>query len=314
MSILTTSSARAEKWLQDNGYPYNDNAPLDISSSEFDTGGQYAVEIPVINSMDVLTKTFNWLEHYDITCDRFNETKGSFLLCDSEIKEMLALCAEKKTGITFALSPRPEYDINASFYRSEFGLEQCRKVNNNRAIAYAMEEAMRLAEFGCTGIIVYDIGILSILSKMRSSGVLPANMMFKASSHCMATNAYIAKILHENGADSITTPHDVSLIMLSNIRQVCPNLIIDVPIDVYRTKGGYIRFHEIAEIAQVCAPLFLKMGASAQDHPYDTVSDTTIHKRVRRVKSGLEHLIRALPTFKPINRASKYRCVPTLTN
>ncbi|MFT3742201.1 MAG: U32 family peptidase [Gammaproteobacteria bacterium] len=222
---------------------------------------------------------------------------------------MLQLCFEKKIGMLFALSPRPEYDVKSSFYRSEFGLEQGRRINNNKAISDSIEEAIRLAELGCRGIIVYDIGVLRILSKMRTEGVLPSTLKFKASSHCMAANPMIAKILQENGADSITTIHDASLATLQEMRRICPGLILDVPTDVYAAKGGYIRFNELAEIVQIASPVMLKMGASAQNHPYDMVSDEIIHSRVKRIMVGLQHLNRIISQNQQMGNSCNMKCL-----
>lgn len=291
--FLETAS-RAKKWLANKNYPFSDIVPLETSRERFENQAWFGVEMPVINSLKVLEATIHWLEHYGVSCSRFNETKGSFLLPDAEIKAMLALCEEKGIGITFALSPRPEYDINAAFYRSKFGMEQCRRLNNNEAIAASLEEAIRLADLGCRGIIVYDIAVLSLLSEMRKEGLLPKDIWFKASSHCMATSPFVAKLLQAQGADSITVIHDTSLSMLQAMRKICPGLVLDVPIDTYADKGGFIRYNELAEIIQIGSPVFLKIGASAQNNPYDVVGDATVKTRVKRLAAAVDHIKRVL--------------------
>lgn len=308
------TAKNAKTWLKSNNFPYTDYLTPTASPHRFADGSSYGIEIPVINSLEILEKTLHWLKKYKLDCNRFNETKGTFLLPDDEIKNMLALCAENNIGITFSLSPRPEYDVNASFYRSSFGKEQCRRVNNNNAIAFAVEEAMRLTELGCRGLIVYDIGILNILNIMRHQGKLPKDTKFKASSHCMASNPMIAKILHENGADSVTMLHDLQLSVLQETRRVNPQLIQDVPIDVYSDKGGFIRFTEIAEIVQVCAPVILKLGASAQNNPYDSISEHTIKTRVQRAAVAIEHLKRTLPEAKQLSSVEGFSCLPKITD
>lgn len=314
MPSLPVPVARAKQWLQENHYPFSDAIPQTASSQCFDNGALFGVEIPVVNSLDALEKTLKWLDHYQLPCDRFNETQGSFLLPTREIQEMLALCAEKHIGMVFSLSPRPEYDPKASFYKSKFGLEQCRRLNNMDAITAALEEALRLADLGVRGLIVYDIGVLSLLQAMRAQGQLPSNMLFKASSHCMATNPLIAKILQDNGADSITVVHDASLAVLQEMRRLCPKLLLDVPIDVYADKGGYIRFNEIADIVTLAAPVMLKVGASAQMNPYDTMNDTIIKTKLKRVASALEHLQRGLEGqhWRLMDKSDPYRCLPEL--
>jgi hypothetical protein len=309
---IVRSARRAGGWLKENGFPYSDSIELRRSALQFDLGGQYGVEIPVINTLDVLQTTIKVLKSEGIYCTRFNETHGSFLLSDSELAEMLALCEEEGYGLVVGIGPRPEYDVKASFYRSEFGLEMGRRLNNNDAIRAGVEEAIRLAELGCRGITLYDIGLMKILDKMRSQGVLPANMMFKTSTHCMAANPLLAKIFHENGANSVTTAHDLGLPVLQEMRRLNPGLVLDVPTDVYKTKGGFIRFYELAEIVQLAAPVMLKMGASAQGHPYDAVKEKVIVDRVMRVGRGLAMLDQHLPEKMTIADGNPHRCIPEI--
>jgi pyruvate/oxaloacetate carboxyltransferase len=117
----------------------------------------------------------------------------------------------------------------------------CGGYSETHSIRVCCDEAVRLAELGCRGIIVYDLGVLSVLSEMRAAGQLPASMTFKVSSHCQVTNQYTARMYVQAGADSITTPHDLTVTMLGDIRALNPTVCLDVPIDVYKTKGGYTR-------------------------------------------------------------------------
>ncbi|MEM9243166.1 MAG: peptidase [Pseudomonadota bacterium] len=308
--LLKHHLTNMQKWLQSRDYPYSDNADIIISDKTFDNGALYGLEIPIVNSFNILQTTIKYLESYSLQCDRFNETRGSFLLSDSEIKDMLGLCFEKKIGITFALSARPEYDVKSSFYKSKFGLEQCRKLNNVDAIAYTLDEAVRLAELGCRGLIVYDDGVLSLLQRMRTENTLPKDMYFKASSHCMATNPFISQLLFNQGANSVTTIHDASLSVLAQTRQLCKDLILDIPIDVYKDKGGYIRYNEIANIVRVSSPCILKVGASAQANPYDSINDKIIQNRVKRAYVAHEHLLRQLDESSKQAIPDNVKCLP----
>lgn len=309
-SEVTRGASKARRWLKENNLPYSDEIPLEASGGEFAGGGQYGVEIPVINSFKVLEQTINLIKKHGIPVTRFNETLGAFLLSDSEVKEMLAICRENGLGMVFALGPRPEYDRKAAFYRGGFGLEQGRRINNNDALALSVEEALRLSDLGCRGLIAYDLGVIRLLSKMKKDGILPKDVMIKASSHCVVSNPMTSMIYAEQGADSVTTMHDLGLPVLQDMRKGSKDLILDVPIDVYGNKGGFIRFYETPELVQICAPIMLKMGASAQAHPHDAVGQSTIESRVQRVALGLEYLNKAETTFKYINDKSPHRCLP----
>ncbi len=307
---MARGAGRARRWLKGNNLPYSDEIPLQSSGAEFAEGGHYGVEIPVVNSFKVLEATIALIKQEGLPVTRFNETLGAFLLSDAEVKEMLAICRENGIGMVFSLGPRPEYDRKAAFYRGNFGLSQGRRVNNNDALAVSVEEALRLSELGCRGLIVYDLGVLRLLSRMKQEGILPQDVMIKTSSHCIVSNPMTSAVYAETGANSVTVTHDVGLPVLQEMRKATKDLVLDIPTDVYGSKGGFIRFYEIPELVQIASPVFLKMGASAQAHPHDPVSQSTIQQRVQRVALGLEHLQRAGMPFKYINNASPHYCIP----
>jgi hypothetical protein len=97
---------------------------------------------------------------------------------------------------------------------------------------------------------------------------------------------------------------------ISEARRVAPDLCLDVPTDVYKTKGGFIRFYELAELIQAASPVMLKMGASAQGHPYDNVGDSKAFERVKRVALGLDILRRQDHDFSMITAEDHCFCLP----
>ena len=282
--VLRTAS-RARKVLKSLELPDCNNVHLKRSSKTFDQGGHYGVELPAINTLRQMEATIAALKSEGVYCTRFNETHGSHLLSDAEISDMLQICNENSYGVLFGIGPRPEYDVNSSFYRTKFGLEMGRQLNNNEIFAQALDEVFRLCDLGVRGIIVYDIGLMRIVSELRATGKLPSGLVIKTSSHCMVTNAPIAKIFEDNGADSITTAHDLSISMLQSIREYTTDLVLDIPTDVYLTKGGFIRWFELAEFVQVASPVFLKMGASVQTDPYEAVKPEASIDRVASYSS-----------------------------
>ncbi|MFD9735478.1 peptidase [Umezawaea sp. NPDC059074] len=309
-SGIVRGASRARQWLRDNDLPYSDEIELKASGREFTDGGHYGVEIPVVNSFKVLEATLGLLKAEGLPVTRFNETLGAFLLSDGEVSDMLALCRESGAGMVFALGPRPEYDRKAAFYRGGFGASQGRRINNNDALAQSAEEALRLTEMGCRGLIAYDLGVIRMLSEMRAAGVLPTDLMIKSSSHCIVSNPMTAKVYQENGTNSVTTMHDLGLAVLQDMRRTAPELTMDVPTDVYGSKGGFIRFYEVPELVQICSPMMLKIGASAQSHPHDPVNENTIRQRVQRVALCLEFLEKSGIEAKYISDLSVERCVP----
>jgi hypothetical protein len=307
---VSRGASRARQWLRENDLPYSDEIALEASGLEFADGGHYGIEVPVVNNFKVLEATLGLLRKEGLPVTRFNETLGAFLLSDAEVQEMLDLCRVSDVGMLFALGPRPEYDRKAAFYRGGFGASQGRRINNNDAIAQSAEEAIRLTEMGCRGLIAYDLGVIRMLSEMRNEGVLPVDLIIKSSSHCIVSNPLTARVYHENGVNSVTTMHDLGLAVLQDMRKGSPNLTIDVPTDVYGSKGGFIRFYEVPELVQICSPVMLKTGASAQSHPHDPVNENTIRQRVQRVALCLEYLNKSGIDAKYISDLSPQRCVP----
>ncbi|HEY5833068.1 hypothetical protein [Streptomyces sp.] len=308
--LISRGASRGRDWLRSNDLPYSDEIPLEASTSQFQGGGHYGVEVPVINSYKVLEQTLTLLQREGLPVTRFNETLGAFLLSDSEVKDMLDLCRENGVGMVFALGPRPEYDRKAAFYRGGFGGSQGRRVNNNDALAVSADEAIRLTEMGCRGLIAYDLGVMRMLKTMRDTGAIPAETQFKASSHCIVSNPFTSKIYEENGADSVTTIHDLGLPVFQEMRKQSPDLVLDIPTDVYGQKGGFIRFTEVPELVQIAAPMMLKMGASAQGHPADPVNQSTVEKRVQRVALGIEYLQKSGIKADYIGETSLQRSLP----
>ncbi|EJN13532.1 collagenase-like protease [Bradyrhizobium sp. YR681] len=269
------------------------------------------MEIPAINTFRQLEATVGALRDQEVYCTRFDETHGSILLSSSEISDMLALCRENGYGLLIGLGPRPEYDVKATFYRTQFGIEQGRQLNNSDAFAQCVDEAFRLCELGCRGITVYDVGVLKVLGQLRARRKLPPDLVLKTSSHCMATNPALASLFAECGADAITTAHDLGLPVLQAMRKAAPGTVLDIPTDVYKSKGGFIRWFELAEMVQISAPMFFKMGASVQDHPYDSVKPEAAAERVRRVRVGLEYLkVHGPGAIAPIEAADRLVCLP----
>src|SRR5438309_537448 len=100
------------------------------------------------------------------------------------------------------------------------------------------------------------------------------------------------------GASTINLPTDLTLGQIAAIRTA-----VDVPLDIYvecpDNIGGFVRYHEIAEIVRVAAPVYLKFGVRGTVDPYPAGGHlvTTLvalsRERVRRARLGLDYLARA---------------------
>jgi hypothetical protein len=56
--------------------------------------------------------------------------------------------------------------------------------------------------------------------------------------------------------------------------------------------------------------VLLKLGASAQDHPYDSIGSSTYAKRIERVARGLEVLNREMSGHQMVSSSHPIAAIP----
>lgn len=141
--------------------------------------------------------------------------------------------------------------------------------------------------------------------------------MVKASALLGAANPLGVRLLADQGLDTINVASDISLARLSALRQV-----ISIPIDLYIESpdglGGFIRYHEIAELVRVAAPIYLKFGLRNAPNIYpsgvhlETVAISTARERVHRAALGLATLFRSGQDFKTSQPGASGLGVPVI--
>jgi hypothetical protein len=146
-------------------------------------------------------------------------------------------------------------------------------------------------------VLVSDVGILIVISKMRAAGELPPELIIKTSVMMAPANPASARLLEDLGADTINIPSDLTLPQIAGVRAA-----IDAPIDFYVEApdniGGFIRYYEIPELIRVASPIYLKFGLrNAPDvYPSGTHIEATVialsRERVRRAEMAHEIIMR----------------------
>ena len=266
------SMEQTKAFLESIGLPKGDMYTLPTSEKRFADGGQFRFEVPGIQGPKVMKTLLEAMEDYGLYLHRVTQTQGIMRLLDKEIAQMVELAHEYQTDLILAIGPRATTDTSASVHTEE-GIRMGYRLRGQDQIVRAIEDIKRAARLGCRGFLVYDEGCLWILNKMREVGEIPANCHFKISAHAGHGNPCAARLLVENGADSINPVRDIQLQMLSAMRQA-----IDCPIDIHtenpKSTGGFIRHYEVPEIIRVAAPVYLKTGGSvAQTHSWDSTED-----------------------------------------
>jgi hypothetical protein len=158
-------------------------------------------------------------------------------------------------------------------------------------VVRAVEDVRRAADLGVRGFLVYDEGLLMLLSQLREAGELPARTIFKASVHLGCANPLSARVYENLGADTINPVPDLDLGMLGAMRAAvsCP---LDLFSDTAEQAGGLLRTHEVADFVCVAAPVYLKCGAISQPRQNHLPSGDELRERIRQTACVLEMLAR----------------------
>ena len=252
------------------------------SNKTFNDGGQFRFEVPGIQSPKTMESLLNEAVSQDLTIHRVTQTKGIMLLTDDEITQMVDLAQKAECELFLSVGPRATYDTSATVHTKE-GSRIGYRLRGYDNLVYAIEDVKRASDFGVRGILLYDEGLLYVLNKMRLEGELPKNIHFKLSAHAGQGNPASAKLLEENGLDSLNPVRDLQIPMLAAIRNA-----IDIPIDLHtenpKSTGGFIRHYEVPDFIKVAAPVYLKTGGSvAANHNWDTTEKEAI-ARIKQVK------------------------------
>lgn len=265
-----------------------------VSSKRFEDGGQFRFEVPGIQGPSALESLLGACDDFDLEIQRATQTKGIMFLLDSEIEEMVDLASEIQ--LFLAVGPRATYDTSASVQTPE-GKRIGYRLRGYDNLVYAIEDVKRAVGLGVRGILLYDEGLLYVLSKMREDGQLPKDLKFKLSAHAGCSNPASARLFEGIGLDSLNPVRDLQIPMLASLRQA-----IDIPIDIHtenpKSTGGFMRHYEVPEMIKVASPVYLKTGGSvAKHHSWDT-TDKEARQRAKQVALVRDLIERFYPEAK----------------
>ena len=251
------------------------------SYKRFNDGGQYRFEVPGIQSPKTMDALLKESVKNNIFIHRVTQTKGIMLLSDDEITQMVDLAKDYGCELFLSVGPRATYDTSATVHTKE-GSRIGYRLRGYDNLVYAIEDVKRACGLGVRGILLYDEGLLWVLNKMRCEGELPENVHFKLSAHAGHSNPASAKLLQENGLDSLNPVRDLQIPMIAAIRNAC-DIAIDLHTENPKSTGGFIRHYEVPKFIDVAAPVYLKTGGSvAANHNWDTTEKEAI-ARIKQV-------------------------------
>lgn len=285
--------------LEALGLPARDAYDLPTSTGRFSDGGQYRVEIPSTEGPDALEAVIDAARAHGVPVRRVSQGSGIMLLTDDEIRRMVALGDAHGIEVCLFTGPRAAWDVGVQAV-SPSGRVVAGALRGADQLAYGIEDVRRGCELGLRSVLVADVGQLFVLGRLKQAGDLPGDLVLKVSVSLPVANPATAMVLEELGATTLNLPVDLTLPQIAAIRQA-----VDAPLDLYVEGpddfGAPVRYHEIADIVRVAAPVYLKFTARnaaplypSGDHLRDHAL-ATARERVRRAAIGLALLRRYAP-------------------
>ena len=251
------------KYMEEKlGIPGRDLYTIKTSRKKFPDGANYRLEVAPVQTPEGVRAVIDAAEEYSCTIHRITETRGIMRLTDRQIKDMLKLAKEANVELALSVGPRAHYDTSAQRATGTYeGGRLGYRLRGSDQLLYGIRDIKRVTDLGCRLILIYDEGLLWVVSNMRKDGLLPKDTKFKLSIHCGHGNPASIKVLADLGADSINPVADLQLPMIAAIRES-----VDMPIDLFismpKADGGFVRIPEAPEMTRVCSPVYLKCGPS----------------------------------------------------
>jgi hypothetical protein len=267
------------------------------SQLRFDDGATHRIEIPSVEGPRCVERVLETARDLDVPVTRLSQGSGTTLLTDSEILEMVAMAAEAGVELCLFVRPCGAWDVSAAS-RASSGAAFGAATWGTSQLAASIDEIRRMADLGVRSVLIGDVGLLAVFGRLRATGGLPADMRAKTSVMLVTANAAAAALYADLGADTINVAPDLSVADIACLRGA-----VNVPLDVYIEApddvGGFVRYHDLAEIVRVAAPVYVKLGVRNAPMIYpsgahlEAMAVTLATERVRRARAALEVLDRA---------------------
>jgi hypothetical protein len=291
-------------FMEKEGIPGRDAHELPTSPKTFPDGANFRIEIAGVERASTMEAMIDEARKRDVVIHRCIAAVGGSTYCDfQELKDMARLAREEKIEMIMTGGHRKGWDPGAKESATSEGCLQGFRLRGSDNISYHIADIMRNIAAGHRGFLVYDEGVLFILNKMRTAGLIPAETIFKFSVFGGYCSAAGAKVIESMGANSMNPISDVSVPILGSIRKA-----VDFPLDVYMiivdAFGGMFRAYEAPDIARVASPCYFKFepGTSEGDIYKPWVSEAfhanLIREKVKIASIVMELMHRHAPELK----------------
>jgi hypothetical protein len=282
-------------FMEMEGIPGRDAWDLPTSTKAFPDGANYRIEIAGVERASTLEALIDESRKRNLTVHRVIAAVGGSTYCDfQELKAMAQMAREEQIEVIMTVGHRKGWDAGAREAATSEGCMQAFRLRGSDNISYHIADIMRSIEAGHRGFLVYDEGVLYLLTRMRAEGLIPQETIFKFSvfgGHCSAAGA---KLVASMGVNSMNPASDVSLPILGSIRKAV-NIPLDVYIIIVDSFGGMFRAYEAPEIARIASPCYFKFepGTSEGDIYKPWISETW-HQGLIREKVKIASIVQEI--------------------
>lgn len=249
---------RAREALEMVGIPPADLGDTPSSPAVFPDGANYRIEISGIERLSTLEATIDEMEKQNTPVHRLISTvMGSTLLTSDELKAFAKLASQKKVEVIITPGPRPQWDIGKQIATPEGAVSGLR-IRGCDNLRYLISDMLRCVDLGFRGFLVWDEGVLAVVSELRDKGVFPKDTVFKVSIFAGHANPAGARLLESLGANTFNPVADLTLPMLAAVRKVV-KIPLDLHVYLFESFGGQNRMWETPELARVASPCYFKI-------------------------------------------------------
>jgi hypothetical protein len=248
----------ASRGLERIGLPGRDLYELPSSKKRFPDDCHWRIEISGVERPSALRVIIDESDKTGVPVHRLiSVVMGSTLLSRRELQEFAQLAADAKMEVILTPGPRAVWDIGRQVTTPEGALSGIRFRGADQ-LAYVIADIKRSIDLGFRGFLVVDEGLLWALNELKKIGEIPKDVKFKVSIFAGHANPAGAKLLQSLGADTFNPIADLTLPMISALRQA-----VDIPLDIhvclFDSWGGFNRFYDCPELARIAAPCYFKI-------------------------------------------------------
>ena len=297
------------------GMPKGDLYDLPTSPKTFPDGANYRVEISGIETVKVLAATIDEAQKQGVPFHRaISMVRGATLFTREELREFARVAREAKVECIVTPGPRPTWDIGRQASTPE-GLISGLRLRGMDSVIHYIKDIQRCIDAGFRGFLVWDEGVLSLLTAMRENGDIPKDVTFKVSIFAGHANPAGIRLIESLGADTCNPVADLTLPMLAGLRSVA-SIPFDIHIQLWSSMGGYNRIYETPEIVRVTSPCYLKMEPGPGLGMYmswgcseDGLAELG-REKIRSIKNIIELVSETYPKLKVSKQGPKDLRIP----